>query len=192
VVETKVREHPILFSGPMIRAILSGQKTVTRRVVRPQFGKLWGQGVRHGAGCYAAHVDIPAPDGWKWLYCPYGKKGSKLWVRETWVNNFGQLLYRADCHPDSFEHGAKGWRPSIHMPRWASRLTLEVTGVRVERVRDISEKDAKAEGYPGRSVTNGFAGPVEWFRSLWDEINPKTPWSTSPWVWVVLFKRVQP
>lgn len=186
----QIKDGPILFSGPMVRAILEGRKTQTRRLVKPQFDRLWGQGVRHGDDCYSAHVDIPAPDGWKWLRCPYGKKSSKLWVRETWVNNFGQLLYRADCHPDSFEYGAKGWKPSIFMPRALSRITLEVTGVRVERLGCISEEDAYAGGIPEWKSPEQTFNPVVRFHELWDKINPKHPWESDPWAWRVAFRRL--
>jgi hypothetical protein len=189
----------------MIRATLEDRKGQTRRVIKPQFGKLWGQGVRHGAGRYAAHVDIAVPDGWKWLYCPYGKTGDRLWVRETWADSYCDdsrgnpiTIYRAD-YPDDVPrrngvrlHEIK-WRPSIFMPRALSRITLEVTGVRVERLKSISLEDMRAEGLrPNNEASLLWRETLaENFRTLWDTINPKHPWSSNPWTWVVEFKRVE-
>ena len=146
------KERPIIFSGPMIRAILEGRKTQTRRIVKPNcLSKL----------------------------SPYGRTGDRLWVRETWGHNpeGPGYVYRSDGDFDMKFHGDR-WRPSIHMPRWASRITLEVTGVRVERLQDINEEDALAEG-----VEHAF-------RSLWESINGPGSWDANPWVWVVEFRRV--
>jgi hypothetical protein len=186
-----VKEHPILFSGPMVRAILNGTKTQTRRVARDM--PSWVERVELAQGDL---VQVFGTAGMNWRRCPYGASGDRLWVRETWVNNFGQLLYRADCYPDSFEYGAKGWKPSIHMPRALSRITLEITGVRVERLQDISKEDACAElgcprEWPGPGPEPYQRDPRGAFANLWDEINPKHPWSVNSWVWVVAFKQVQ-
>lgn len=219
---TAIKERPILFSGEMVRAILDGRKTQTRRVVKPQFDKTWGRGVRRGDDAYSVHVDIMEDSGeWKWIKCPYGKPGDRLWVREngweppettpymiqmgadTWPN----YMYDADGGDDGEWCKENGWkrRPSIHMPRWASRLTLEVTEVRVERVQEISEEDANAEGIVCKWIQRGPAGDLsqrcdrygntatKLFEQLWDSINgTKHPWASNPWVWVVSFKRVEP
>lgn len=189
-----MKEHPILFSGPMVRAILDDKKTQTRRLMKPQPAYVWGWGVtRSDPEHFSAHVRYPGghqPD--PWVRCPYGKAGDRLWVRETWTPrkegetelHYAPALYRADMGDvKMFPTGR--WRPSIHMPRWASRLTLENAGVRVERLQDISDADILAEGFPEDppSYAEGFA-------AKWDEINPKHPWSSNPWVWVVEFKRI--
>lgn len=199
-------EKPILFSGEMVRAILAGRKTQTRRVITPQFRQMWGQGVGRGDSAYSVHVDIKEPDGsWKWLMCPYGKPGDLLWVRETW-----QALFDTDTGVDWWEdtpvelrtpeHLADAiyrashtdedcsWRPPIHMPRWASRLTLRVTAVRCERLRDISRADCAAEGV----AVPPDPGWVMGFADLWDRINAKRgySWASNPFVWVISFERV--
>jgi hypothetical protein len=141
-------ERPILFSGPMVRAILAGTKTQTRRVVKLLEGFEPSGSTMHWPHAQKrAGVTVP-------LKCPYGQPGDRLWVRETWAPVFKRVphsngcLYRADddgrqINPRSMDGK---WKPSIHMPRWASRLTLEMTSVRVEQLKDISEEDAKAEG----------------------------------------------
>lgn len=139
--------------------------------------------------------------------CPYGKPGDRLWVRETWLprNNGTRFFYRADLDPVeaagiSGMYSDKGWRPSIFMPRWASRITLEIVSVRVERLQDISEEDAKAEG-----VTGGYQGwnipedRHQWhhphrasYSALWDSINGKKhPWESNPFCWVIEFRRIE-
>lgn len=146
-------ERPILFSGAMVRAILDGTKTQTRRVV-----KLVGSDVieERVAGSGEATSEVPWPfdttwadgdDGSPWYACPYGEPGDRLWVRETFVyrSKHQRYYYRAD-HPKFDPYAHDGWKPSIHMPRAASRIALEVTGVRVERLQAISEADARAEG----------------------------------------------
>lgn len=199
-----MRERPIVFSSPMVRAILAGTKTQTRRVMKPQPVEMTGAakgGILHEP-------------------CRYGTPSDHLWVREAWADlteSHGQpwerynpqtrlyergkspfVWYRADGEQPGAgsgdEPGTERWRPSIHMPRWASRITLEVTGVRVERLQEISEADAIAEGvepvlYP---PDGGDAPHVEGFRDLWSWINGAGLWEANPWVWVVEFKRVQP
>lgn len=206
-----MKERPILFSGPMVRAILEGRKTMTRRVVKLRYGadvvvtngKVW----KPARVDYAGYVD-----------CPYGQVGDRLWVREAWrtVAEANDLAPRDLSAAHRFWHEADSphqlgygkLRPSIHMPRIASRILLEITGVRVERLHEISEADAQAEG-----VERVVAG-VGWrrycdpdseevgvppcgdarrsFRSLWKFINGDESWNANPWVWVVEFKRVQP
>lgn len=194
------KERPILFSGPMVRAIIEGRKTQTRRIVKPQptfDGKWW---VHKG---YACNDEDEFRGGLPFFSdCPYGHVGDRLWVRETWaqvegppgVIHVGHVLYRADACDNSGKRwssvrpgdpdGEVRWKPSIHMPRWASRLTLDVTGIRAERLQDISEEDAIAEGvyvpepylgvgFDGLPVENPEADnyhPVDEFCRLWGSI----------------------
>lgn len=229
-----VNEKPILFSGPMVRAILDGRKTQTRRIVSPQFSTLWGQGCpnQHGFSvmqpaqaknwrdAYAVHTDIEDSTGaWTWLFCPFGKKGDRLWVRETYTPDPPQdgtwdfysytdgVLYNLEAIPERFRNPANViyraswdnpetmlWRPSIFMPRWASRIALEITGIRVERLQQITEESAKAEGCTqdadfSREYPYSY---VDQFHRLWNEINGKrADWDSNPWVWVVEFKRCE-
>jgi len=197
-----MKERPILFSAPMVKAILDGRKTVTRRVVKPQPPanahqvETWHHPdtkPRFFTWTTAGEIS----DQWEPLPCPYGQPGEKLWVRETWMDllgtgierktgDHGRYAYAADTPPGSYgddqrkAYGLK-WRPSIHMPRAASRITLEVTDVRVERLGDVSESDARAEGV--QSVAE--------FKELWASINGPSSWDANPWVWVVEFKRVE-
>jgi hypothetical protein len=208
-----MKERPILFSGQMVRAILEGRKTQTRRIVKPQptkdyvtlmplSGELVGV-TKHGGPI----------DNRGWLHCPYGKPGDRLWVRETWgkvhyegVDESPTIFYRAD-ERDQERDELTRWRPSIHMPRWASRINLEVVSVRVERLQDISEEDAMSEGiesweergvddaqdYYRDYVTGGHVyNAKDSFRSLWQSINGPGSWEANPWVWVVEFKRIEP
>lgn len=204
-----MKERPILFSAPMVRAILDGQKTQTRRAVRKQFAQ----------DAVPAEVPATSPEGWQisghsglwWddagaciddaIRCPYGQPGDRLWVRETWARDSedGALFYRADVGSGNeaddwqrnIDDGANGyrWRPSIHMPRDVSRITLEVTGVRVERLQEISGADAVAEGVRSRLPDNGIA--VAEYRDLWEAINGAESWSANPWVWVIEFEVVK-
>ncbi|WP_286919730.1 hypothetical protein [Pseudomonas sp. UBA6753] len=222
-----MKERPILFSGPMVRAILEGQKTVTRRPVKPQYMEGPWSVRRTEAPRYDRHShDWWLPTGSQPYAalppCPYGQPGDRLWVREAWLADaqldsiaprdlsLGEpILYPADgslrqtgCAMVSQGRG----RPSIHMPRWASRILLEVTDVRVERLQDISEDQCIAEGIerciPGcQSPYDGDGAPEcdcmnlsyeESFQALWTSINGAKSWSSNPWVWVVEFKRIQP
>lgn len=190
-----VRERPILFSGSMIRAILDGRKSQTRRVVHRDIA-----------------TAIPASEPERALYrCPYGLPGDRLWVRETWAavspDEFHrpyeecQFEYRAD-NPQAIRAGgwdndpddpsAIRWRPSIHMPRCASRITLELTEVRIERLQAISEADAWAEGCPEGRVPDGIPSPVVWFYETWEALNAKRGygWDVNPWAWCLSFRRV--
>ena len=175
------KEHPIIFSGPMVRAMLSGTKTQTRRIVQPQpsSGLIVGEGFWwwQGGRCWRRQedlvIELRATARWK--------IGDRLWVRETWQMNEppSGAIYRAD---DVAGHIDSGWRPSIFMPRWASRITLEVTAVRVERLQDITEEDATREGCTCRFH----------FRQVWDRINGKRgSWASNPWVWVISFHRLE-
>ena len=197
---------PIIFNDVMVRAILEGRKTQTRRVIKPQpeGGAIWTpfapQGVVNGVG--------------NPLICRIGQRGDRLWVRETHHVPGGYLeaeiideihngvsspenlgvTYRADL--PSLKPCDGGWTPSIHMPRWASRITLEITGVRVERLQDISGEDSAAEGVTGPIgsprvygvVTKQFAR--EQFMRLWESINGPDSWQVNPWVWVIEFRRI--
>ena len=218
-----MKEHPILFSGEMVRAILEGRKAQTRRPIKPQ-----PQGGHCASmaddGIWAVLTEI----GWGGEFacneighCPYGIPGDRLWVRETWQAwedpETGQdyLRYRADGAkivpdwPNTEEAWGRlcgyfdRWYPSIHMPRWAARITLEVTGVRVERVQDIGQKDALAEGCPCGELTrktihalkhssSGLAA-IEWFVDAWNAIylDRGLGWEANPWVWVVEFRHTE-
>lgn len=193
-----MKEHGILFSAPMVRALLAGTKTQTRRVVKPQPEK------RHP---FLAFRKRRGPDFWLWpnareeviAECPYGKPGDRLWVRETHCAfDVGRVHYRADHALDPAADKAHGirWTPAIHMPRWASRITLEITGARVERLQDISEADATAEGSrdwageqdtPARDIPGGETRLI--YRQLWESINGAGSWDANPWVWVIEFRR---
>lgn len=190
------KERPILFSAPMVRAILDGKKTQTRRPVKhiPEFGN-------PDEWCHRTTLD-PRHDYTARhyrRYCPYGELGTILWVRETWrglKNERGSIVqYRASAKPDKWADANLGkWKPSIFMPRWASRLTLEITDVRVERVLSISEEDARAEGVEPRETTDGDLSHALGFIDRWDEMYAKKPGLTTdddPWAWVVEFKRVE-
>lgn len=191
-----MKERPILFSAPMVRAILAGNKTQTRRVVKGQALE-WLDAV----GFTPEYTALPENG-----LCPYGEPGDRLWVRETCraeelPAGLDGVRYSADNHfepikntpGDSFrwmhlnayraEAGAVV--PSIHMPRWASRILLEIVSVRVERLQDIGEEDALAEGMFGCTF-----GPVDGYRHLWETLNGPGSWSANPWVWVVEFRRV--
>lgn len=241
-------ERPILFSAEMVRAILAGRKTQTRRVVKPQpfevHGHVGGRRELHdGTPVQPEHLGVNrciwTKTGWAYdvaynpetdaractcteVRCPYGAPGDRLWVREAWtfVNMTEDkvcIAYPADgpdlpnrpmikVGPDVIERlwaGRDPWmhrsRPSIHMPRWASRLTLEVTNVRVERVHEITEEDAQAEGCEEYAFTEqGRVGMViparDDFAALWDRINAKRGfgWGANPWVWAISFRVVAP
>lgn len=259
-----VKERPIIFSAPMVRAILEGRKTQTRRIIKPQPPKDYafpqeciGDGFWWNDGEEDLDDVLFWPSYEKCLPCPYGSVGERLWVRETfWCENdtdsngyttidcgsmlsLGASAARVDyctngeCKtppeiignqkvdewndkpmpgywwlspPDNYDGESDytdcgtwcflPWtfftkHPSIHMPRWASRITLEIIGVRVERLNDISTQDMISEGYPGPKVDGKRIGWSEfgWFSSLWESINGEGSWSVNPWVWVVEFKR---
>ncbi|WP_321902040.1 hypothetical protein [Paraburkholderia tropica] len=215
-----MRERPILFSAPMVRAILDGSKTQTRRIVKPQphidalNNFIWNGWNFGQSAAGVPHVQsLASPVPWsktKRVLCPFGAPGDRLWVRETWMDLSGTGIepvtgssspyaYGADTLPGSFgdecrkEYGLK-WRPSIHMPRAVSRITLEVTGVRVERLQSISDADAESEGIDFlRHVPDAdeTLTASQLFLCLWDSIaTPGVDWAANPWVWVVDFNRV--
>lgn len=199
-------ERPILFSAPMVRAIIDGTKTQTRRALRPDLF------ISSGGAVVRMVSAGPATTGIQDAHCPYWREpGDRLWVRETWARDDedGALMYRADLGrdgcADAWEQGRiEGvpryrWRPSIHMPRWASRITLEVTGVRVERLQDISAGDCISEGigfdvrYGGHCLPDGShfhaSDPRVSYWSLWDAINGAGSVERNPLVWVVAFRK---
>lgn len=207
-------ERPIIFSGAMVRAILEGQKTQTRRIA-----PLLLPGEKH-------YIHAESHDEWlkkRVSQCPHGKPGDRLWVREEWrphsaledgpitvqfradnatkctAHRHGSGEYEAWCDriateaAEVYERGGEQrWRPSIHMPRWASRITLEIEDVRVQRVQDISEDDARAEGVEPHTVgCSSVKRHISAFADLWDSINAKRGygWDANPWVWAITFRR---
>lgn len=194
-------EHPILFSGPMVRAILDGTKTMTRRVIRPQ---PTGEFKTISPMAYDCQWGIPVLQGGKVAHaCPYGFPGDRLWVRET-CGFFDPALKTVTYKADGYEAKyPQKWKSARYMPRWASRITLEVVSVRVERVQDISEEDARKEGMianrfenaSGQTYPNGSESPYRRaFAIIWNSINGKRGfgWDVNPWVWMIEFKRVTP
>jgi len=207
---SQVKERPILFSAPMVRAILEGRKTVTRREVKKQAALDC-----LAAGFEPAFLALPGNSD----LCPYGKPGDRLWVRETWYcDHFevqkgpylqpvdmhaldqsredGELVYAADGLAP-YEQEQPTWKPSIHMPRWVSRILLEITDVRVERLQDISRADIRAEGLqcpPELASDDVSPNYRDWYPAAWRALWESTggDWNANPWVWVVEFKRVTP
>ncbi|MGQ7807160.1 hypothetical protein ACUN3I_16245 [Hafnia alvei] len=188
------KERGMIFNSEMVRAILSGQKTQTRRIVKNVSSDscmTLKEPAKNRDGVYTHVMDAP-----KHGLCPHGNVGDRIWVRETHhLDQYG-YTYKADGDwiKEMRESGAFGcdekWTPSMHMKRCASRILLEITNVRVERLNDISEEDAKAEGAPTECCVIGdkhFLG----FRSLWKSIYGEESWKANPWVWCISFKRVQ-
>ena len=214
-----MKERPILFNSEMVRAVLDGRKTQTRRVVK-------------GNWLPIVEACMRVNGKWVWhtmeydLMTPFGEIGDRLWVRETfreiecscqsapaelipmrceWGCKYGNhFIFAADPHPEYVSSGP--WKPSIHMPRWASRILLEITDVRVQRLQDISEEDASAEGV-GLCGEDGVSGwgvpgnePSQWpsrysrrwgFKDVWRTINGDRSWYENPWVWAITFKVVK-
>jgi hypothetical protein len=202
-------ERGILFSAPMVRALLDGSKTQTRRVVKDLPSWEITEICLDAGGTGKWMPNGPAPSGrgmaaGHWRACPYGQPGDRLWVRETFSDIYGaggderrrmeEVMYRADGETDPYVIGYR-WTPSIHMPRWASRILLEITGVRVERLRDIGIEDIEAEGVVTSDeaiMEHGCRARVLDWQRLWESINGAGSWDANPWVWVVEFKRVLP
>ena len=193
---------PILFKSEMIRSILDGRKLQTRRAIKPQppEGAVWDDDSRLFV-LSGSRLGLIRK-------CPYGHPGDLLWVREAWATEYlyddikpskltprdSDIYYKADGIDSATDVMVHRWRPSIFMPRWASRITLEITDVSVERVQDIDIEDAFHEGYPlswANAIADGIdaAQSIEWFRDLWDSINAKRGygWAINPWVWIVSF-----
>ncbi|HEJ7969447.1 hypothetical protein PTR50_01095 [Serratia nevei] len=210
-----MKERPVIFNGEMVRAILDGRKTQTRRVMKPQPEPCYRGGHWWPSNAFKTMLHIEeqmqnGQGGWKGLAgyaCPFGRVGDRLWVRETFMDltgtgieattgKFEGLAYRADTPAGSYgdevrkDYGLK-WTPSLHMPRKACRILLEITAVRVERLNDISEEDAKAEGVKA-GVCPGHEHMMHQvaFSELWQSIYGEESWRANPWVWVIEFKQV--
>lgn len=212
-----MKERPILFSAPMVRAILEGRKNQTRRAIKlPNERGEWEASTIGGDGTY--HSDgTPAPEmACIWniktgttLVCPHGKHGDRLWVRETWQGPLFEGDLPEDHMSDKYEkpefchYKASGdncdfidaddnlvsrWRPSIHMPRWASRILLEITNVRVERLQEISDEDSLDEGIYPTSTGLYRGSAISQYKKLWESINGQGSWDLNPWAWVIEFK----
>ena len=216
----EVKELPIIMTAESVRGILDGRKSMTRRVIKPQPSEyvratvapqeLAGKPKKHSEPYFDAYAGGPYWCWWDeydrqagdWIKCPYGKPGDRLWVREAWADgsDFGaperqKAFYRADRprDPDDFT-----WKTPIFMPRWASRITLEITGASVERVQEIGLDDVLSEGI---SEQHSAEHADEYWRErtgekfveLWDSINAKRGfgWDNNPWVWVISFKPLE-
>lgn len=205
------KERPILFSAPMVRALLQGRKTQTRRAVKLPKALVALGGDLNAASTFrdpgfgdGEYLHVALNDGSvQRVRCPYADTlGDRLWVREAWAHDAETLEQCRAAHEDALSGLTYGpyyratdvapetlrWRPSIHMPRWASRITLEVTNVRVERLQDISEADAEAEG--ADPIKTKVPTARDAYRYLWDDINGAGGWDANPWVWVVSFRRI--
>lgn len=231
------QERPILFSASMVRAILEGRKTQTRRVIKPQPAEppaSWYPDAYNHSEMWTFWGPRGTPEQGRCTLplfkCPYGKPGDRIWVRENFSilsadagwqvstesgldfeEGAARVRYHADnavrdilglgIRDDDVDEGQQAVRlskkksvPSIHMPRWASRITLEITAVRVERLQDISEIDACAEGVNETRIRKGNS--IDWqsafshFADLWRSINGQDSWDANPWVWVIEFKRI--
>ncbi len=212
-----MKERPILFNAPMVRALLDGSKTQTRRVVKLPPWVLAGE-LDQDDDRWPVGMD---GDGdWHRLTCPYGQPGDRLWVRETyfawgrWETRYSEAKGRDEWHfvdltlecgrqhqfadplPGALRRRGHGgveptwWkRPGILMPKAAARIWLKITGVRVERLQDISRGHAMAEGCPFPNTQQG-ADPRKWYAELWESINGPDSWDANPWVWVVEFRRL--
>ncbi len=211
--EAKMKVRPILFSAPMVRAILEGRKTVTRRIlkVQPEIEPMrWKpfktENKRASWAPQSNSGKMFLNSTWGPICCPYGQPGDQLWVRETFCIGYAlgggrftaipfssgecRAFYRAtdDDKPDEAQ---RNWKPSIYMPRWASRINLEVTGIKVERLQDITAEEAIAEGIEWFDDfrINDRLPPIA-YRALWESINGTGSWDLNPWVWCVSFKRI--
>jgi hypothetical protein len=228
-------ERPVIFTGESVRAILAGRKTQTRRVAKHRhgIGFLGGLGEENDPECWGYAFDGPDHHGYMVLArgkderhdhgcisipCPYGERGTKLWVREAFAlsvrdpelhehdvsdrSQWDGAVYRADGETGDWESYdgdgnrsriAAPWRSPLFMPRWASRITLEVTSVRVERLQDITEDDALAEGIQQTHAVNAGDGmAVQNYAMLWDRLNHKRArWASNPWLWCLTFKVVK-
>ena len=207
-----MNEKPILFSAPMVQAILDGRKTMTRRVIKLRDGSLPDEydiptdEDRKPVGGYVMDFSKTYPR-WQKLHCPYGKPGDRLWVRETWnaQTQSGKwwheikredraLLNWAWTNPvqPAFQELPSRWLPSIHMPKAASRIQLEIVRVGIEQLQDISAIDIAKEGCPAEYHMDNNSGMTDamhgWFENLWKNINGEESWDWNPWLWVVEFK----
>lgn len=230
-----MKERPILFSTDMVKAILDGRKTMTRRVV--SFKDAWPfnnsnswpyvKQLDDGTWMWADSPDFNYPKNYmkNGIKCPYGQVGDRLWVREKWgelgwhkgeipihkIKDYEgcerDIIYYQEIieqcpdflwfgEDESIEYRKDGgevthWKSSMFIPRWASRITLEITNIRVERVQDITEDDAEKEGDPKQGLIASENDHTTWFQHLWDSINGKKyPWESNPWTWVIEFKKL--
>ncbi|ELB7362225.1 TPA: hypothetical protein ACYEP0_002123 [Klebsiella pneumoniae] len=209
-------ERGMIFNGEMVRAILDGRKTQTRRPIKWKQTRFTEIGEREDGSKWPWSEDAEHACDF-WHPCPFGAVGDRIWVRETfctvddtqygggkWVDYRATPKFEAshpagwDCAPNDAE--ALKWRPSIHMPRWASRILLEITDVRVERLNAISQEDAQAEGmeltgwrptYSDPDSGGEVLTPYDNFAQLWESIYGEESWKANPWVWVIEFKRVE-
>lgn len=197
-----MRERGMIFNAEMVRALLDGRKTQTRRIIKVQPQ----EGVRISVLVKSGFEDGHGRE----LACPFGDVGDRLWVREAFrvhskATDVATLVYRASERQSWTQQtrrvpisecnkpvSPEAWTPSLHMPRWASRITLEITGVRVERLKYIPRAGIIAEGYPAeREIDGGDSDPFLWYRDLWESIYGYGSWQDNSWVWVVEFKRVE-
>lgn len=201
--EARIREKGLIFNSEMVRAILDGRKTQTRRPIKWKQTRFTEIGEREDGSKWPWSEDAEHACDF-WHPCPFGAVGDRIWVRETWNKYGGLLTYRADH--DWIDDMRKEtvctakWVPSIHMPRWASRILLEITDVRVERLNAISQEDAQAEGmeltgwrptYSDPDSGGEVMTPYDNFAELWSSIYGDESWKANPWVWVIEFKRVE-
>ncbi|MGK4442424.1 hypothetical protein ACSMDF_03535 [Yersinia enterocolitica] len=211
------KERPILFNAEMVQAILSGRKTQTRRIINEKTLQLFDVAVIAGE-CHPLELCDERSQSYYVEFCPLGKAADQLWVRETFQGplfDYEQMesyledsakfespeycVYRADGNPtpefvDADDNLHCKWKPSLHMPRWASRINLLITGVRVERLQDISEQDARAEGCAygkGNGEIDLAVRPENHFPTLWASIYGADGWQANPCVWVIEFERME-
>ncbi|EPL9571146.1 hypothetical protein MMK73_003248 [Providencia rettgeri] len=206
-----MREHGVIFNSDMVRAILSGRKTQTRKAMKAQprssetrVGDYWFpcdrvQSMVHVSDFISGNSAMPDAHEFFSTCCPLGGIGDRIWVRETFQVGLcteSTFAYKATHKPSDLYEGwgeVIKWRPSTQMPRWASRITLEITNIRVERLQSISEEDAKAEGFDNSqsdaaNSIGWFEKPIRAFRRDWENINGTDGWNSNPWVWVIEFK----
>ncbi|EEA8681512.1 hypothetical protein AH845_004831 [Salmonella enterica subsp. enterica] len=211
-----MKERGMIFNAEMVNAILSGRKTQTRRPIKWKQTRFTEIAERDDGSLWPWAEDCER-GGDIWFACPYGEIGDRIWVRETWQvihdhidepshvedrtyapsipkekDRYWHTVYAEHFGDESREERGFPWRPAIHMPRWASRILLEITDVRVERLRDLSEEDAKSEGIipSAGGVLPGWEYRIN-FRDLWMDIYGTDNWEANPWVWVIEFKRVE-
>lgn len=215
-----MKERPINFKTFEVQATLDQRKSQFRRIVKPQGKSVCFDVVMHKDGTDKWPRNLDADERFiSYMKCPYGQPGDRLWVRETWNNEAEYyFIYKADAENGRMYLGTDDegpqyaniddfkWKPSIFMPREACRIFLEVVDVRVERLQEISEEDAIAEGineddfeanansynYVGSRATDHIPPAKFTYKQLWESINGKGSWQKNPWVWVVTFKRIEP
>lgn len=208
-----MKERGMIFNGEMVRAILDGRKTQTRRPIKWKQTRFTEIGEREDGTKWPWSEDAEHACDF-WHPCPFGAVGDRIWVRETFQGPLvhEELFEEYSAYPEKFETpeyceyaadgGVRpeycdlddnlrhGWRPSIHMPRWASRILLEITDVRVERLKSISDRDALREGCSTADMKSGDCA-ADVFARLWASIYGAESWNANPWVWVIEFKRVE-